>query len=591
MIFYTVYGYSIVPHVSYIMEQGAEGDMSLTEFLIAFSIVMMMLSFVSERVSNFLKLHFQGKSIWIPYPHTNNGFKWGMRTNIKILAHKQPTDVMEKEREYRILLINIIVGIAIATFCNANFFEIVNNISRLPDDDSTNKTFSIISGWRFSDLEEFKWELIVGGFYLLALVWSLSLIFFNRLPENNAKISPSAIRIPFYSILTVTLILLLVHIIEDNFPFTMIEHAFGFIITGLFLSLGSKFWHDLLDFLFRVKNVQQRVNERDTYTQFDKPDRILALANTSHYQIAEELFKEYEDEIWKIHGVVSVGLKSKFDTIDGFFKRKIEVEYTTAEAQERLQQLSERGMVTIELNSYYLRDYLVTLYTEELIAAYPLTEVAATVGSERSIKEVRPVCYAYNMDSTSSMGSFGVFKENEKYFAHSNLHVFATPTDLKRFDHGSVKELKSNHVGFRINENDYQNSKILSFSFGNGGTYGEDYCLCEISKEIYDAYRAHVGMDQLEASVSEDKMTMFGAVSKTMSFKKYREITRCRVNYGSFIKELKLIKIESTYLNVSKGDSGSIVKYKVYGVGGQLFSREGMIVAKSRKYAYMMKLS
>ena len=61
-------------------------DIGLTEFLIAFSIIMLMLSFVSERVSNFLKLHFQNKSIWIPYPHFNKVFRWGLRTQIKILG-------------------------------------------------------------------------------------------------------------------------------------------------------------------------------------------------------------------------------------------------------------------------------------------------------------------------------------------------------------------------------------------------------------------------------------------------------------------------------------------------------------------------
>ena len=40
---------------------------------------------------------------------------------------------MEKEREYRILLINIIIGIAIATIANANFFQIVQKISLLTD--------------------------------------------------------------------------------------------------------------------------------------------------------------------------------------------------------------------------------------------------------------------------------------------------------------------------------------------------------------------------------------------------------------------------------------------------------------------------
>ncbi|GAB4510272.1 MAG: hypothetical protein Tsb004_12800 [Allomuricauda sp.] len=569
--------------------QASGNDFGLTEFLIAFSIVMMMLSFVSERVSNFLKLHFQDKSIWIPYPHNHKGFKWGMRTKIKILAHKQPTDAMEKEREYRILLINIIVGIAIATFCNANFFEIVNNISKLPEA-SPNDTFRIISGWRFSDLKDYKWELIGGGVYLFALVWSLSLIFFNRLPENDAKISSTEIRIPFYVLMAITLVVLIVHIFEDSLPFVIIEHSFGFIITGLFLSLGSKFWHDLLDFLFRIKNVQQRINEKDTYTKYDSPEKIMALANTSHYQIAEQLFKEYEDRLWKIHGVLSVGLKTQFDPIDGFFKKRIEVEYHSAEAQEALQELMNREGVVIELNTYYLRDYLEISYSEELIAAVPNDSVHASGHIVERMKEKSPVCYAYNMGSPESMGSFGVSEENGSYFAHSNFHVFASSQDLERFEHERGTKLIHPKVGIRINGNTYTNLGIVEFQFSNSGNYGVDYAKCEIPKEAFEEYNQLIRTGDLEKSVTEDSMKMFGAVSKTISFMKYRETTRCKVDYGPFVKEMQLIKIVSNHMNISRGDSGSFVLYKVYGVDGQFHLRKGMIVAKSTRYAYMMKL-
>lgn len=564
-------------------------DLSLKEFLIAFSIVMLMLSFVSERVSNLLKLHFQDRTIWIPYPHLKNKFKWGLQTKIRILAHRQPTDSMEKEREYRVLLINVIIGITIAAFSNANFFEIVDNISTIPSDQQQ-KSFSIVSGWKFDQLERYGWYILGGGLYLFTLIWSLSLIFFNRLVENDNKLPAEQIRIPFYALMILTAIVFIISSFFKNFPFTIFEHAFGFIITGLFLSLGSKFWHDLLDILFKYKNIHQRVNERSTYTDFDSPKKIIALANTSHYQVADELFKEYEDDIWNTDGVVSVGLKSRLDKIDGFFKRKIEVEYKNSRSQEKLLQLMERGSVTIEMNTFYLRDYLILIYTDDLIAAFPITKAVATINSNQKIRKEKPVFYAYNMNSKSSIGSFGVFEKTGKYFAHSNLHVFASSADLKRFGRQNVQNLGDKFVGLVVGDKKYDNIKISDFEFGNSGTWGMDYCYCEITRNIYEECNRLINTQSLKSEVTEDEMKMFGAVSKKMTFKKYRETTRCRVNYGSFVKELKLIKIESTYLNIQKGDSGSIVNYKVNSVGGKAIFRQGIIVAKSAKYAYMSKI-
>ena len=315
---------------------------------------MMLLSFISERLSNFLKLYFQGKEIWIFFPNKlpsldvkdkiqrrayykeirPNSSKYivpwtrwslGLVGRIKLLAKKQPTSAAEKEREYRVMTINIIVGIIVATISNGNFFEISEAISNVATEN--NNGLQILPGWDLDKMQDKIWPHIIGAVYLISLLWSVSLMFFNRLFEVNTKISQQKIRRPFFILLITTIISLLIVLIVDeekngNFIFNIIYHCVGFVITGLFLSLGSKFWHDLLDILFKYKNVRQRANERSTYTDYDSPEKIMALANTAHYQVAEELFKEYEDEIWKIEDVVSVGLKSRLDEIDGFFIKK-----------------------------------------------------------------------------------------------------------------------------------------------------------------------------------------------------------------------------------------------------------------------------
>lgn len=102
--------------------------------------------------------------------------------------------------------------------------------------------------------------------------------------------------------------------------YKIIEYSFGFVVTGLFLSLGSKFWHDLLDVLFRVKNVQQRLNESETYTSVSSVDQVTTLMNISNYEVAQKLYDKYNNEIWQIQGVVTMGLKSILDKNLGLLK-------------------------------------------------------------------------------------------------------------------------------------------------------------------------------------------------------------------------------------------------------------------------------
>jgi hypothetical protein len=51
----------------------------------------------------------------------------------------------------------------------------------------------------------------------------------------------------------------------EPFNFEWDWKAVGFIFTGLFLSLGSKFFHDLLDTLLQIKNLKRKMNDEKTY--------------------------------------------------------------------------------------------------------------------------------------------------------------------------------------------------------------------------------------------------------------------------------------------------------------------------------------
>jgi hypothetical protein len=47
--------------------------------------------------------------------------------------------------------------------------------------------------------------------------------------------------------------------------YKVVGRIFGSVLTGLFISLGSKFWHDMLDMLFYTKNIKEKLVNPDTY--------------------------------------------------------------------------------------------------------------------------------------------------------------------------------------------------------------------------------------------------------------------------------------------------------------------------------------
>ncbi|WP_310555490.1 hypothetical protein [Flavobacterium sp.] len=548
-------------------------NMGLTDFLISFSIIMMMLSIVSERASNFIKLYFQGKIIYIPFLYTNEHKKWKffLSAKLEILAYSQPTEGAEKEREYRIMIINIIIGIIIAALANANFFEIVKKISS----SFTNNDAIIVQGWLMSDINK---EKVFGFIYLLIFLWSLSLMLFNKLQENNTNVNQYYVKSPFLIWIVISIIILLLSQGNvDSYFLKIINHTIGYIFIGIFLSLGSKFWHDLLDILFKFKNTQQVLSNNKTYSNYDSADKLMALAETSQYEVAERLFELYKNDISKIEGVVSYGLNTIQDNRSNLFRKIIEVEYTNATAQTQLLELQNSGSIVLNYNTFYLKDYLKILYTSELLAISGI--------------DTLPICYAYNAKSPNSKGSFSVFKKGKKYFAKSNLHVFANDDEFANFSVNPNFIIKNKVVLFVIGNNNPFKGTILEYKFGNYNGYGIDYCICEINKELYDVFINNIDTNKL-IEIDENSMSMFGAVSKYLNFHSYRNPTMCTVSYSHFKKELYLFKIgtsTSGISNVSNGDSGSTIYYKIKTTDNSELICTGILVAKSDNYAYMFR--
>lgn len=133
-----------------------------TDILISISLTLFMLSLITEKVSNFIKLN--------------------MKETFSKALDKTEDD---KIRETRIQILSACIGISVAIACHADFFQIIREKGTL-------------------------------------VAW-----------EN-----------------------------WDQFKITKISEWLGFIITGLFLSQGSKFFHDLLDTLLFIKNTRRALSDK-----------------------------------------------------------------------------------------------------------------------------------------------------------------------------------------------------------------------------------------------------------------------------------------------------------------------------------------
>lgn len=92
---------------------------------------------------------------------------------------------------------------------------------------------------------------------------------------------------------------------------TFLLNIFGSVITGIFLSLGSKFFHDLLDILLQVKNAKRKLNERadwnfhriedaDEYIKSVEPVEIKKFLDEKFQNRPEIAYYEFDDEAYRI---------------------------------------------------------------------------------------------------------------------------------------------------------------------------------------------------------------------------------------------------------------------------------------------------
>jgi hypothetical protein len=91
---------------------------------------------------------------------------------------------------------------------------------------------------------------------------------------------------------------------DYKFVWDGIYDIFGCLLAGIFLSLGSKFFHDLLDLLLQAKNLKRKLNDREgiqdlhTIEEFDKyiaeVEPVMVEAELNKYLASMSNFKHFE---------------------------------------------------------------------------------------------------------------------------------------------------------------------------------------------------------------------------------------------------------------------------------------------------------
>jgi hypothetical protein len=174
------------------------------------TIVLLILSLITEKIANFFKLHYEP------------------------LANKKELEIDEKVREKHIQLVTIIVGVIVALISKANLFDF------------------------FKDKFNLFWT-------------------------------------------------------EEDFKgIAFLSNIIGSIISGLFLSISSKFFHDLIDMLLQSKNLKRKLNDKanweskniETFDNYIKEDESKRIENS---------LLPYKSKLMQIENVVCVSSVLKND--------------------------------------------------------------------------------------------------------------------------------------------------------------------------------------------------------------------------------------------------------------------------------------
>jgi len=160
-----------------------------------------------------------------------------------------------------------------------DFFKIGDTLTKFPQDDANEKAraFRIL-------------KINVGSGIILALILKADLIkIFNNINEPGKTLGWN--NICEYGILDAILL------------------PFGILLTGCFISFGSKFWHDLLDILYQIKNTKRVLADPETY-KVDNIKTLQKLFDTYQSDFIKAAYLEAKTKFMAMDKIKAFGIKS-----------------------------------------------------------------------------------------------------------------------------------------------------------------------------------------------------------------------------------------------------------------------------------------
>ena len=80
---------------------------------------------------------------------------------------------------------------------------------------------------------------------------------------------------------------------QNNAWLSGLYDVFGCLLTGFFLSLGSKFFHDLLDLLLEAKNLKRKLNDRESVKNLHSIEEVDEYLAEIEPIVVEKELKKY----------------------------------------------------------------------------------------------------------------------------------------------------------------------------------------------------------------------------------------------------------------------------------------------------------
>lgn len=160
-----------------------------------------------------------------------------------------------------------------------DFFKVGDTLTKFPKDDSKEQARA------YRILKINVWSGI-----LLALILKADLIkIFNNITDPGKTLGWNNI--------------------TDYKTLDFVLLPFGIALTGCFISFGSKFWHDLLDILYQIKNTKRVLTDPETY-KVDNIKSLQKLFDTYQSDFIKAAYLEAKTKYMAIESVKAIGIKS-----------------------------------------------------------------------------------------------------------------------------------------------------------------------------------------------------------------------------------------------------------------------------------------